>query len=101
MNSGKTRVKIPGLQGCSHLTAGGGRRFLEILKNLFPEKRFLSRRRQGTAGGLLEVPHAGLEEKLILFARHIFVEVLPLALGVAHFAEYPAVGAGDALNGAH
>ena len=48
--------------------------------------------------GLFEIFHAAFKQGLVLVARDVPGDVGAAALRVAHLAEDPAVGAGDALN---
>ena len=47
----------------------------------------------------LEIVYAALENRLILVAGDVFVQVLAAALRMAHLAEDTAIRAGDALDG--
>ena len=49
---------------------------------------------------LPKVAHAGLKELLILVAGYVAVAAVAPPLRVAHLAQYPPVGGGDALDGA-
>lgn len=50
---------------------------------------------------LFKISHAGREQLLVLFARHITVQVFSLPLRVAHLAQNPAIRAGDTLDSTH
>lgn len=56
------------------------------------------RRKPAGRGSLPEIGHAARKEALILFSRDIFVQIGPLPFAVAHLAENPAIGRGDAFH---